>query len=116
MKTLIATLTIVVAFSCTESAYADIARGKTLFAERCASCHGANGAGDGPISASLPPEMKPRDLSKGEFKFATDAAKFKELMEKGGAAVGLNALMPGAPGVSEADIQSMYEFVLSLKK
>ncbi len=95
---------------------ADLAKGKALFAERCASCHGALGAGDGPIAAALPPEAKPRDLSKGEYKFATDAAKFKELLQKGGAAVGLNPLMSGAPGASDADIENIYVFVQSLKK
>ena len=35
----------------------DYARGKVLYAELCASCHGANGAGDGPagINADPPP-------------------------------------------------------------
>ena len=101
---------------CNTSFAADAAKGKALFGERCASCHGALGEGDGPIAAALPPESKPRNLKEGQFKFATDAAKFKELMEKGGAAVGLNPLMPGAPGASAADIENMYEFVKSLHK
>ena len=95
---------------------ADVDKGKALFAERCASCHGAMGEGDGPIAASLPPEAKPRNLKTGEMKFAKDAAKFKELMQKGGAGVGLSPLMTGAPGASDADIDNIYAFVQSLKK
>lgn len=33
----------------------DVARGKALYAENCASCHGVTGAGDGPLAASLTP-------------------------------------------------------------
>jgi mono/diheme cytochrome c family protein len=99
------------------SAFAgDVAKGKSAFASRCASCHGLEGAGDGPVSASLPPASKPANLKDGKYKFATDAAKFKELMQKGGAAVGLNPLMTGAPGASDAEIDDLYAFVSSLKK
>ena len=34
--------------------------GKTLFEQNCASCHGAEGAGDGPVAVYLEP--KPSDL------------------------------------------------------
>jgi len=33
----------------------DLARGKALYAEHCASCHGATGGGDGPEAAGLDP-------------------------------------------------------------
>jgi mono/diheme cytochrome c family protein len=38
-----------------------IAQGKTLYGEYCASCHGANGKGDGPEAAAL--AVKPGDLT-----------------------------------------------------
>jgi len=34
--------------------------GKTLFTQNCASCHGAEGAGDGPVAVFIEP--KPSDL------------------------------------------------------
>ena len=34
--------------------------GKTLFTQNCASCHGAEGAGDGPVAVYIEP--KPSDL------------------------------------------------------
>lgn len=40
---------------------ASIARGKAIYAANCASCHGANGAGDGPAGKALSP--KPADLA-----------------------------------------------------
>lgn len=97
-------------------ALADIAKGKKLFTDRCSSCHGALGAGDGPVAATLPPEMKPRNLQSKERKFATNDAKFMELLKKGGAAVGLNVLMPQQPDLSDADLQSIIEYVNTLKK
>ncbi len=43
-----------------------IARGEQLFADNCASCHGKEGKGDGPMAANLSP--KPRDLIEGHWK------------------------------------------------
>lgn len=40
---------------------ASLARGKKLFQANCASCHGAQGKGDGPAGAALNP--KPADLA-----------------------------------------------------
>ncbi len=34
----------------------DLARGAALYAQQCASCHGANGDGKGPLAASLDPQ------------------------------------------------------------
>ena len=115
-KSAIFCATLVAALYCSSAFAGDVEKGKLQFSQRCASCHGAQGAGDGPIAASLPPESKPRNLQEGVFKYATDAAKFKELMQKGGAGVGLNPLMTGAPGASDADIDDIYAFVKSLKK
>ena len=97
-------------------AFADAAAGKALYDARCVTCHGPQGAGDGPISAGLPPEMKPRNLQEGKYKFAVDEAKFAELLTKGGSGVGLNPLMPPQPDLQPAQAKSLYEFVKSLKK
>jgi mono/diheme cytochrome c family protein len=95
---------------------ADLQKGQTLYAQRCATCHGDKGAGDGPIALSLPAEQKPRNLQEGKYKFATDDNKFRELMKKGGAAVGLNMLMPAQSDLKEDDVDSLLLFVHSLKK
>ena len=95
---------------------ADAAKGKALYTSVCASCHGDTGLGDGPTGAALPPEMKPQNLQTGTFKYATDDAKLKEVIKKGGAAVGLNPLMTGAPGASDEDIENLAAYVRSLKK
>lgn len=95
---------------------ADLESGKKKYTQLCASCHGDSGAGDGPVGKALPDNMKPRNFQDAEFKFATDQAKFSELLNKGGAAVGLNPMMPPQSGLTDADHVNLYAYVLSLKK
>lgn len=93
---------------------ADLEKGKTAFGTRCASCHGPTGAGDGPVAQALPPGTV-RNLASGPFKFATDATKVKELLVKGGAAVGLNPLMPPQTGVPADELDNIVAYVMSLR-
>jgi len=52
---------------------ADLAKGRLLFEQNCASCHGAGGKGDGPIGQALAAQgIPPRDFTKADFKFDTD--------------------------------------------
>lgn len=95
---------------------ADIQNGKALFAQRCAMCHGELGGGDGPLAATMPPDQKPRNLAAGGNKFATDDAKLAELLQKGGAGVGLSVLMPPQPDLKPNQVADLIAFVNSLKK
>ena len=95
---------------------ADLESGKKKYTELCASCHGDSGAGDGPVGKALPPAMKPRNFQEGAFKYATDLPKFTELLKKGGAAVGLNPMMPPQSGLQDGDYENLYAYVQSLKK
>ena len=92
----------------------DAAKGKETFAQRCATCHGDKGAGDGPAAAAFPADSRPRNLATGQMKFATDEAKFQELIQKGGGGVGLSMLMPPQPDLAPADVANLYAFVKSL--
>jgi mono/diheme cytochrome c family protein len=94
---------------------ADTAKGGELYAQRCAMCHGDKGAGDGPVAATIPEGMKPRNLSE-TYKYATDDAKFKELLQKGGAGVGLSPLMPAQSDLKPEDLDNIIAFVKTLKK
>jgi mono/diheme cytochrome c family protein len=95
---------------------ADTARGKALFAQRCAMCHGEKGAGDGALAATMPEGQRPRNLTAGEMKYAKDDAKLTETIKKGGAAVGLSVMMPGQVDLNDKDLASLVAFVKSLKK
>jgi len=51
----------------------DLARGRALYEEHCATCHGATGRGEGPTGQALRAQgMPPRNFTKGEFHFDTD--------------------------------------------
>ncbi len=94
---------------------ADATKGGALYAQRCSMCHGDKGAGDGPVAATIPEGMKPRNLTE-TYKYATDDAKFKELLQKGGAGVGLSPLMPAQSDLKAEDIDNIIAFVKTLKK
>ncbi len=115
-KSLFLALLPVAAFLSTSAFAADTAKGKELYAQRCAMCHGDKGAGDGPLSATMPEGQRPRNLIAGEMKYAKDDAKLSEVIKKGGAAVGLSVMMPGQVDLNDKDLSSLVAFVRSLKK
>jgi mono/diheme cytochrome c family protein len=51
---------------------ADLEAGRALYDRYCAGCHGASGDGAGPAAAML--LVKPRDFTKGTFKFRSTPA------------------------------------------
>lgn len=91
------------------------AKGKTLFAQDCASCHGPAGKGDGPAAAALNP--KPRDLGDKKYMAGLTDQHLTEVIKKGGASVGKSPLMPpfGA-ALKDGDIQDVIAYVRSLAK
>ena len=71
---------------------AEAPRGKALYAQYCAACHGAEGRGDGPSAASLP--IKPWNLTEGRVLGHLPDEFLQLTIKKGGQAVGLSPLMP----------------------
>ena len=66
--------------------------GKALFEHYCATCHGAEGTGDGFNAYSLDP--KPRDLTDPGFHGARTDADIAAVIRSGGGAAGLSPGMP----------------------
>lgn len=58
-----------------------IAKGKTLFATNCSSCHGADGRGDGPAAAALNP--KPRNFHEGYWRYGGGLARVVRTISEG---------------------------------
>lgn len=84
-----------------------IARGRQLFAQDCAVCHGAEGRGDGVAAAGLP--RRPEDLSKiappPVFPDGVVAYRIRN---------GVN-MMPAFKGaLSESEIWDLLNFIRSL--
>ena len=110
MKKVIFILALCISFN------AQAADGKALFTQICASCHGMEGAGDGPVGKALPEGQRPANMQIAAFKFAKDETKFIELLQKGGAGVGLNPIMPAQAQLKPDEVKALYTFVKSLKK
>jgi mono/diheme cytochrome c family protein len=105
------------------NADAEIEQGKTIYngIGACASCHGAQGAGDGPAGAALNP--KPKSFATGEFSLDTNGdgktgtvEDIANVIANGATKYGGSVMMPGRPDISEADRKALAKFVLSLKK
>lgn len=62
-----------------EANEASLAKGKTVWAKECASCHGDKGKGDGPAVKDL--EKKPGDLTIAKVLDQTDGALFWKITE-----------------------------------
>lgn len=88
--------------------------GKQAFQHYCQSCHGETGAGDGFNAFNLDP--KPRDISDAAFQKKTDA-ELSDAIQRGGAGVGLSALMPPwGRTLSRAEIEQVVLYLRSLRK
>jgi len=66
-----------------------------VFDLRCVTCHGTEGAGDGPGSASLNP--KPRDFRDPAWQDGVSDEHLTAIVLMGGVAVGKSPTMPGNP-------------------
>jgi mono/diheme cytochrome c family protein len=74
---------------------ADKGAARVLFAERCVSCHGENGKGDGPAGKMLNP--KPRSFADAAWQKKTTDEHLRKIIVGGGTAVGMSQLMPPNP-------------------
>jgi mono/diheme cytochrome c family protein len=91
------------------AAAADVsAQAKKIFTERCVTCHGPAGAGDGPASAGLAPP--PRNFQDPAWQRSVTDAHIEQIIQYGGAAVGKSAAMPPNP-----DLTSQPEVVAALR-
>jgi mono/diheme cytochrome c family protein len=75
------------------------AEAKQLFAERCANCHGVNGAANGPGSKELDP--RPRNFQDPGWQTSVTDAYIEQIVFQGGAAVGKSAVMPAQPDLAD---------------
>lgn len=92
----------------------DVARGRQLYATRCAVCHGADGDGRGPVASSLDPP--PRDLTRALYRVRStrpgDPPSDDDLFQT--ITRGLDGTaMPAWSGLSEADRWALVDAIKS---
>jgi mono/diheme cytochrome c family protein len=91
----------------------DVAAGAQLYATYCASCHGAEGHGDGPVSAGLNP--KPARHDDAEYMSTLSDEHIFTVIKEGGPAVGKSPLMaPWGGTLSDDQIHDLVAFVRTL--
>lgn len=82
----------------------------SLYSQRCVSCHGETGKGDGPAGKYLSP--KPGDFAT-TLKGKSDAWIAKAI-KNGGLAVGESAVMPAYGDLSDAQVKALVEYIKKL--
>jgi mono/diheme cytochrome c family protein len=85
--------------------------GKGIYRHYCQTCHGETGAGDGFNAFNLDP--RPRDLSDPAFQKKKSDLELADTIRRGGAGVGLSALMP--PWGHTLSARQINEVILSVR-
>ena len=90
-----------------------VAEANKIWTERCVTCHGNDGSGNGPGAAAL--AVKPRSFRDPKWQASVDDARIKKVVVEGGAAVGLNEAMAPNPDLADkAAVQD--ELVKKIRK
>ena len=81
------------------------------YRQRCASCHGADGRGDGVLAATLP--TRPRSFVDPAWN--PEAARLKSIIREGGGVHGLSPLMPAHADLSSQELDALVACVRSFR-
>ena len=89
--------------------------GRDTYRHYCMTCHGEGGAGDGFNAFNLDPH--PRDYSDPAFQKKKTDAELADAIRRGGAGVGLSALMPPwGHTLSEPQINQVVLYIRTLER
>lgn len=76
-----------------------VAEANKVWNERCVTCHGADGSGNGPGAAAL--AVKPRTFKDPTWQASVDDDRIRKVIVEGGASVGLNEAMAPNPDLKD---------------
>src|SRR4029453_3814287 len=93
---------------------ADLARPRTseppaVYLDRCSTCHGVNGRGDGPGGRALAP--RPRDFGDRAWQDATSDERIRFVIRNGGEAAGLSRSMAAHGDLTEKELAELLGFI-----
>lgn len=119
LRTLITAVAALALAAPTAAIAGDAEAGKASYQANCASCHGPEGRGDGPVAMALDP--KPRDFAEAQFKYDTDGdgetgtdADITNIVQQGAAAFGGNVMMAPLPHLSDEEVGNIIVFIRTL--
>jgi mono/diheme cytochrome c family protein len=91
----------------------DPAAGALLYSTYCASCHGPEGKGDGPVAATLSP--RPANHADHVYMGTLSDEHIYKVISQGGASVGKSPLMaPWAGVVNDEGIRDLIAYIRKL--
>ncbi|MGE5186239.1 MAG: c-type cytochrome [Acidobacteriota bacterium] len=92
------------------------AKARALFDSLCATCHGADGRGDGPAAANLNP--KPRDYTNAQWQASVTDDDLKRTILLGGMRTGKSPMMPGNPQLKDEPevLDGLVKIIRSFKR
>jgi len=92
-----------------------VAEAQKVWNDKCVTCHGNRGLGDGPGAAALDP--KPRTFKDPKWQMQTDDARISKVIVEGGASVGLSANMAPNPELKDkpAVVAELVKIIRSFK-
>ncbi len=92
-----------------------VERGKKVYDQYCAHCHGAEGKGDGISGQNLP--IKPQNLTEGRVLNPLPDHFLYRVIAHGAQSVGLSPLMPAfTPQLSDTQVHDVIVFIRTLAK
>jgi mono/diheme cytochrome c family protein len=101
------------------AATGDVAAGAELFESVCQSCHGENGAGDGPGAAEF--VLQPRPFYQAAFKFDNDSdwekgsdVDLANVIREGAALYGGSSMMPPWPALTNQNVEDLVAYIRSV--
>jgi mono/diheme cytochrome c family protein len=98
---------------CCSKASADNEQGKRIYRENCAPCHGEAGKGDGVGARSLP--VRPADHTNPAVMNSRSDAFLRDVIAKGGKAMGLSSFMPAWQGIfKDKEIEDLVAYIRGL--
>jgi mono/diheme cytochrome c family protein len=87
-----------------------------MFNSVCATCHGADGTGNGPVAETLQP--KPRNYTDAAWQASVTDDELRMTILKGGQAVGKSPMMPGNPQLADKPevLDGLVQIIRNFKK